>query len=426
MSRTLRAQIGLLIGASVALLAVAEQLYPDGKPGKGPQSPGGGAPGGTGPTQPQGGRVPAHGPGDPGDGSGPTDIEPPFPWPTSDQRIDYVWAMSQYAIGGLGDWPGDLPETWAGSPLVPIVAVDRLMLDPDTWQSWYDAIKDSIRQQSPFALTGTYLSAGDCRWSDDMTDFPQEMIAYEAMRATDFVKPYDAKEARAFVNLASPNTARRFADLIVDELVRRGEPIAYLDNVRRNVFWANWLETTDFLGDIRRRVNAAGIRTILNCAILPYVLAGDNADLLGDAADGLSFEMAFHPVWCRGYAENFLTEVQVLRRWMSRGVHIQILSSPSMYPDPGFRTEQERIFAALVMLIRRPGDSIFVSTPSFDERPDWGDWPTHFGAALGDFEVLSTRPLVVQRRFAEGTLVVDVTAGINPSTSGASVHFSRW
>lgn len=82
--------------------------------------------------------------------------------------------------------------------------------------------------------------------------------------------------------------------------------------------------------------------------------------------------------------------------------------------------------AAMAMMIRQPGQSVFVARDYFRDRPDWATWSAQFGTPLQDFQILSGHvagaPIVLTRRFAGGRMSVNLGASLCVATAASSVQ----
>jgi hypothetical protein len=132
----------------------------------------------------------------------------------------------------------------------------------------------------------------------------------------------------------------------------------------------------------------------------------------------MSFEMPFHPIWCRPFADRVAREIEVYRRWLDSGELVLLV--PNVNPEPLIRVEQERIVAGLVMMLREPGDSIFVARTFWQETPDWVDWPERCGAALGEYALIGEPP-VLTREFEHARISVDMAASVDPQRAANAV-----
>lgn len=357
------------------------------------------------------------------DRGGVTGGGPVPPWPSSDLRVDALNSLQQYAIPGLATPWGYHPERWATTPIVYSVQVNLEANQPAP-ALLYEQVLAALAAENPTAVPMCYISAGDTRLPEHWYVYPHERIDYNLLPAYYHVDPYDWVNHEATVDLRNPNARALFSDLIVQEVLTRRTPAVYLDNNRHphtGGTLATWDQVCEFLRSITTRLNEGGIKTVANLAAVPYYLDGRDADLFQTAVNGVTFEQPFHFQQVRGQRDRVITEINVYRQWLSAGMHITFWAAdtPIVY-NRERRLAEQRVLAAMVMCIRRPGDSLFVARPFFEDIPDWAEWPERFGPALGDYTITGSPP-VVRREFQNATVIVDLGMSMDFSRSSGAV-----
>lgn len=347
---------------------------------------------------------------------------PPMTWGASDARLDVMSFIEPGAPGYiLPQSVGFDPDWWANTPYVHHVHdSDPGPLSPRYIRQTIEALQATNGE----CMFGTYISGTACRKMAQMTKFPPESIPYEAVSGLYYLEEYDEATQRAHINLANADARRQMADLISQEAIGRGVRGVFLDNMSHPSTGgtrASWAEVCDYLGSIRSRLNAHGMRLLVNLACQPYYLAGADAELAISAVDGFNFEQPFHWYYCRPFPERVAAEIEVYRHWLDAGLHLSIMAAHSeIVNDQGRRFEEARVLAAMCMMVRRPGDSIGVPRSYFETPPDWVDWPAQFGAALGDYSMNPVGP-VLTREFQHAVISVDLSKSTNPAQAASAV-----
>jgi hypothetical protein len=136
----------------------------------------------------------------------------------------------------------------------------------------------------------------------------------------------------------------------------------------------------------------------------------------------MTFEMAFHPVYCRPVLARMQQELSVYKAWMGSAMMIGFYAVKhwGRVTDLDIANEQ-RFLAGMTMLIRDPGQAMLLARTTFVPRAEWFDWPARFGAPQGPYTVVSTSPIVLKRVFANGEITVNATAASDVATSGSAV-----
>lgn len=364
-------------------------------------------------------------------GDGDPDAPPPPPnplrWTSSDERIDSIGGLQQYAAEGIGGRYGYPPERWAYSPVQLWLSIPFQEGYNPAWQ--YEAMVDRLLSYNPEATWLSAISGSACRRTSDMTSYPGEMIAYELVPQEYFLTEYDTgPPLRARVDMDIDAARALLADLIVQEILSRDCRGVFLDNIIHPASGANrasWIEMTDYLRSITTRLNEHGKLTIANIAIVPqsltYLGDGHDDERTAAALNGVCFETPFHWNLTRPHWDRIVSEINMYREWLDGGMHIELLPAWSTIVwDRDLRNAEARVLAAMVMMIRRPGDSICVPRTYYEEIPDWAFWPQALGAALDDY-VITLQPVTLTREFENGTLTVNLTMSMDAAQSANAV-----
>lgn len=354
----------------------------------------------------------------------PVEPEPPnlVEWPNSDQNISYVVMMQQYAIPNLGPWSCCPTSYWGTNRYLGYVT---MWIEPqhtlDDLAALFAATKQAITAAVPNAVYCTYISGGDCRRYEHIEQWPWTAIPYEEMPPGSFMTPYREEDRRVTVDFSNMNTVTLFADKIIAETRGRGCPVVWMDNVRHP--WSggtnsDWPTMAWFLSRIQYALHQDDIRLCANMAIVPFGVPRSHVEDIPNILDGICLEM---PFWYGGRSStaSVVADIDIIRYWLDEGMHVEMI--PHWWPEGGTREEAYRFIAGMIMIIRRPGDSIFTGHEFFRPPPSWAMWPAEFGLPLGDYTIIANDPPVFRREFEHATLTVDVGATLNGATHGAAV-----
>jgi hypothetical protein len=244
------------------------------------------------------------------------------------------------------------------------------------------------------------LSGG--RVESVIKQFPPEAIRADQI-PSDWIRPGSTR-----VDLSNPEAATQFAELIVEECKSRALPIVFLDNILHPSAlsgWISWKDTCRFVGLVKRGVNANGSSLIVNIAVAPWAMSDADVVLLSDAVDGMSFEMPFHRR-ARGNRKRTRLLIDVYRKWLAAGKLVVLIPIDRSLKTKAQKDSESRLLAAFAMLIRNPGDRLFVTWPFYRIEPDWAGWPKRLGLPRGEWRFEADH--ILARSFKNGTLWIDV------------------
>lgn len=350
------------------------------------------------------------------------------PMPNSDRFLGAQVSFSHYAVGYYKDYG------WDSTPLITDASgVNHGQSDdlsPD-----YNQMLQHMASQNPEIMMGSYLSGWDVGQTPGIY-FPRNRI--EAQELIDKLpagmplesifmgrnlipgEPYQMQ-----INYADPEVRKVWADLIFNEIVMRNPALAYLDNTRHpSLIFSQipWSVTTEALSEVRQRLHAQGIRVITNVAWGIYDAETADIQLFMKAVDGASFEMAFPHPFGGGSAPEILERLKkayenyrlmlggyVDPQTQERVNGITAVTIPNYFgdtPEEIMKWEKRgEVEAAWSMMVRNPGDKIFVSHAFWRPTPDWVHWPSEFGEPLGDAVLqIEGGEVKMERIFENGTL----------------------
>ncbi len=279
-----------------------------------------------------------------------------------------------------------------------------------------------MQGERPYVLAGTYLSGTNCDY--EQLHFPVERLDCALFTEQDFLMngtevyhPFGSP-TRHYINLSNYESSKKLGDLIIGEARTRGLDFIYLDNINYHYSFLenqgiSWTSTLNHLDYIHDELKADDIGLLINIGAPPYQFAGDDfndADRLADVVDGMSFELPFHPN-TRKDINLLRDEIAVTRRWLDAGkviLHIGRKNGLTMEQNE----ERMYLHAALAMIIREPGDSLFVGRPEFiyPVNASWIYWPQEFGNPIGDYDLSSSGNVItLGRSFENGNIYVTFT-----------------
>jgi hypothetical protein len=339
-------------------------------------------------------------------------------WPNSDNRLDYIADLGDSVFSNTG-----YSNNAANAHVVTSVQVDAGLPDPA------GTIQRGLTrylQTNPGTPIGRYISGGDCLESGADRVYPPAAVTCEDLTAAlgdsppaDVLLPYIGSNPygghRFRVNIAIPEVRTAFANLIAAEANRAGLPLLYVDNIMHpstgglNGTSITFDHIIQLLSSIRSQIH--GAKLVINIALSPADLLDTPAysshiAALQNAVDGMSFEAPLHPYY-KDKSASIANEITVIRRWLSAGKLILFVNGY----NPGELGEL-KFEAAYSLMIRRPGDAIFTARLYFRPQSDfdWINWSERLGPALGDYEFVTTSPVLMRRTFQNGTLTLDPVA----------------
>jgi hypothetical protein len=371
-----------------------------------------------------------------------------YSWPAADQRLAVpvlgeaiVWGFAQYT------------QHAADSPYATItirnssVAAHYAAVDPNyVWMltdsvAAFDAVRAWYEVNHPNApgqpdLIKTVISGGLCNAGPAGAAPPWPSAFYPVEGVACGAPPPPALPPEYFygasgvsndfvhhkVNVDNTQVRAVYVNKIVQDVYARGAHFLMLDNIAHPSTgglsycglppsqcptWT-WAEITDYLHDLRSGLNAHGVRLQANVSVNPVVLAQSNNQdllLLREATDGFSLEAPFYyqvPAAAK-------IELDVFRNYLAPGNKEVVFFQEHPNWTPAQRRQQGPLYAALLMILREPGQATF-TTRNFYEPPseyEWATWPARFGAPLGPYTMVgaptSGRFL---RQFANGAIYV--------------------
>ncbi len=331
---------------------------------------------------------------------------PAAPLPNSDHNLRCLVNLSGHAA----KYPA---ESWATVPLVTDLSV-RHNTVPNAGDRFEEVLK-LLKRTNPQALVGRYISGG--RVESAIKQYPRE-----AIRANQLPHEW-LRSATNRVDLSNAKAADLFADLIIAESIQPVSPIVFLDNIVHPSMlrgWVSWENTCRFLQRVKHGLNQNGTRLIANLALAPWGMSDGEVELLSAAVDGMSFEMPFHRR-ARGNRQRTRSLIAAYRTWLSAGklvVFIPVVHALESVPEKdreSAKAQEMRLLAGFAMLIRNPGDRLFVASPFWRPEPDWAHWPESFGTPRDEWHFEADHVLI--RHFEHYTLKIDVRSKIVSRTS---------
>jgi len=369
---------------------------------------------------------------------------PPWDWPHSDNQLDYGGGLDIYLsitqsyfnrysnllVVPTNQMLAVLPEN--------LNANETLVMDynPDFFTNYdakqqYERFLNFYLEQNPQTVVGTYISGRDCFFNEDDKFHPNNTVNCASLPSEALLfSPYN-NEDRWAIDVANVQYRQLFGDLIVNMAIERERPFIYLDNIVHpgtggwGATGVTWEDVTDHLAYIKPQLNALGIKAAVNVAGSPWGFAENNfedADLLGNAVDGMSFELPFNWKWARPHLNRVQDGISVYRRWLDSGKIV--LFVPVVQGGIETRQGEKRVVAAIVMMFREPGDAIFVDRWYWRqaEEFEWKDWPSQFGPPLRDANFTQVdQDWKADRSFANGNLGIWHFTTVSTQTSSTPV-----
>ena len=279
--------------------------------------------------------------------------------------------------------------------------------------TWGRAVA-TVQAAHPQALIGTYHSARDAQPLATLTTHPPRAVPKEGLAESQILMKHPADPDVYIIDYSQPAARKYLVDQIVENIIRSGRPLAYLDSVSHNEsgFPMPWATTMTLIRELSTNLHALGKRAIINAAWVPGITSMQSVDLvIGSGVDGVSLEMGFHPN-VRGSVPRIQTAMQQYRKMLDAG--LAVVFCPIATATGGDDTienleAEQRLHAAFGMMLRKPGDRLFVAELFWRPIPEWANWPSSFGRALGEATISTSGQgqIVMSRRFANATLTLN-------------------
>lgn len=307
---------------------------------------------------------------------------------------------------------------------------DAILAPPITWaaqatrdeggQNGQERLVRFIREHRANAKIGRYFSCCTVRATPQL--WPLETLPLEAFYEHLLASPWSPQEPnRRYIDIRLPEVRQLAARLLVSN-ARRDDFLA-LDNFifdfggnpegTTKPEWseANYALLAEIYGEARRNA----VPVVINASTRPE----ETWSRVTRFCDGILFEMPFHPNVRKAPAE-LDRELAAYRAALDAGKFVGLIPLAGANQSTAQRTEQDRMVAAGAMLIREPGDALFVSQTHYQPMPmDWMEWPAQLGRALGKYRHEAT---VYSRDFERASLSVEWVSGrvtVTPRGSAA-------
>jgi hypothetical protein len=318
------------------------------------------------------------------------DVEHRIAWPNSDSRLNFS--------GGVR--PPQL-RYWNAKTapiLAPAVIWSAQSVPERHAKNEYRRVVRVLHERNPDIKIGRYYSAL-CVVSEFHFD-PPETVPMERVAGAILKPALKPGSKTYYVDIRQPETRRRMARHFVETTQGQADFLA-LDNFTFE-YWApsqvdaeEWHQAQyALLEEVYRLAGEAKLPVVINAATRPE----KTWDRISRSCDGLIFEMPIHPN-LHEKGELLADELAAYRLVLDRGRFVGLIPT----------SRQFGLVAAAVMLIREPGDPIFISPLDWKPEPaDWMEWPGQWGAPLGPYRRDGTR---LERDFQKVTLEVDFATG---------------
>jgi hypothetical protein len=281
--------------------------------------------------------------------------------------------------------------------------------------SWADAVV-SMGTTHPDTLVGTYHSARDAQLAGSLGKYPRRAVPRDGLADSQILMTYPRTPDMAAIDYRQAAARQYLVENVVQDVVNTGSRLAYLDNVSHDEtgFAIPWSTTMSVVADMTAQLHAHGVRVMVNAAWVPgFTSDASVTELINSGVDGVSLEMGFIGS-VRSDVARINKAMAQYRRMLDSGLTVVLvaLGSTTGLPDTVANTEvEQQVQAAFGMMFRQPGDRLFTNEIFWRPVPDWGDWPSRFGAPLEAATVArnAAGEVVMTRAFANTTLTLNVT-----------------
>jgi hypothetical protein len=305
----------------------------------------------------------------------------------------------QLINGALTDDPYPAHVTVAEASFVesyypPFFASPRPALVP-----WYSAFRSYLRAANPAQPVGSYVGGAFCVDQPDADFYPKDTIDSHAVNSLGhlgFTNTYmrvvlsnQVDIAQWYVHPADTPNITNFQHALLSEAIARNTDFVFFDNMNEisyGFYPPEFLQA--FITNISRvcaAFNANGYGTVFNLGKLPawqrdLGAAGTYYEALFNAAlgdNGAYVEQSFR------YRDEPASTQQEFDSWRTLlKQHALVALSPS--PQGYNVLSAAEWTAAMALIMREPGDSIFVVTDKdiYNATNHWKDWPAIYGPPL--------------------------------------------
>lgn len=173
----------------------------------------------------------------------------------------------------------------------------------------------------------------------------------------------------------------------------------------------SWSVMMAFVRRVRDALHAQDMSLMINTTASPWFMTDADSTLMLAACDGVALELAFSDT-CIQLGSRVDAEVARYRQWLAAGKLVLLIPRGDI--GSGEYATIARWIAALACIIREPGDSLFVTSPSYLAKPEWCDWTADLGAPTASYTVTHDGPTHSRysRTFSGGTVTVEHTAAV--------------
>jgi hypothetical protein len=307
-------------------------------------------------------------------------------WPNSDRRLNFAAGLTPGMVQKA------TPETM---PVVAPAVIWSVYSDPRTDGLWGHRNLTRVLANEPVKpVAGRYFSALSVREQTRLQ--PPETAPLALVRDDRLAQTFGNEAGRRLIDIRKPEVRQRLAEHFV-AAARADADFLALDNFTAEYFTPPGLVAAEWdaaqyalLDEIHRAARAAGVRVVPNFASRPEKVWARLIPLV----DGIVYEMPIHRN-VQKMPDVLEGELAAYRAALDAGLLVGLI------PD----ARQVGLVAASAMLIREPGDALFVSHREYAPRPaEWMTWPETWGAARGKYVREGSR---FSRDFERARLEID-------------------
>lgn len=393
-------------------------------------------------------------------------------WPSSDSKLDWVSLDASAAY-----YAERYPEYAVfDTPIIASLQADAANPSPTTQPTCnYMLTANALHAAAPNVVLGTYLSGNDVRPPGASRYYPSDALFADQVPNPSYLAGtawanWDGS-LRWTIDLTDSAARNWFLGALANEINLRTHCLAeqklsfvYMDNIRHPISGyripgndacnvedcsnsprppecqctsISWSTLTSFLASLRSQIG--GMRIVINVAGLISDWTQAESNQMLSAVDGICHERPFDKNYARVDMAPLLLEISYYQQWLAAGKTVLWAATQcenarrcsacpgcDQCPEPTANIHEERVLAAMAMLIRQPGQSIFVSRVYYRTRPDWALWPQQFGTPLSDYQIVSGQvapaPMVLTRKFQNGRIWVNLTGSLCNRTTATAVQ----
>ena len=327
------------------------------------------------------------------------------------------------------------PDHIVGVPMITDMGAAKKNWPGDPVKRYGEA-RRLLETRAPDSVVGSYLSSQQVlysEWEKECYHYRFPRARLEADQFDGHFLPRDTYVNEETLDYSDEAILAYLIEQQVIEAKSREAPLLMSDNWRYS--WPiPWPITVAYMKRLRLELNKIGIRLITNISLFRLgvideasinLVTGEEKlapagnpeteQFLTDelrralhpiphnpleyepATDGILLEIPLHPVEVQPFKDKLVLNYEGYRKLLDAGLCVV------------FAGKEGELHAAWAMMIRNPGDRLWVAQPKHGDAPGWTYWPREFGKPL-DPPTFSEEDgkIWVERPFEKGSIAIEM------------------